>query len=195
MPAQRTLGRRKSMTHPDAPEARPDERPLLIAIRGAYATGKTTLARKIGDALGIPVLSRDEIYGGLMATAGFPPQEPGGDASRKGVAIFYSAIRHLLESGVSLVAEQGFRRGVAEADLAPLTSISRPRITTVHAPPRRVQAKVRGEGPTRASHAQLASRLIRPRSDGLGRCRPGELPGASRVERCARSCGRDERRL
>jgi predicted kinase len=109
-----------------------DRLPLLILVTGAYAVGKTTLAHRIGRALSLPVLSRDDVYGGLMATAGYPEQQPGSEVSRRGVAIFYSTVRHLLESGVSVVAEQGFRRGVSEADLLPLTRIARARLVSAH---------------------------------------------------------------
>ncbi|MGH9372105.1 MAG: AAA family ATPase [Vicinamibacterales bacterium] len=108
--------------------------PLLILVTGAYASGKTTLARRVGERLGIPVVSRDDVYGGLMATLGFPDQEPGGTWSRRGVESFYSLVRHYLDAGVSVIAEQGFRAGIAEPDLLPLVRMAQARLLRAEVP-------------------------------------------------------------
>ena len=97
-------------------------RPLLVIVRGKPGSGKTTLARRLAlpDALGLPLLSRDAIKAGLVATHGVET-----DAVRERVAplafdLFHETIGLWLRAGVSLIAEEAFSRTRAEASLRSL---------------------------------------------------------------------------
>ena len=58
-------------------------RPWLVLVSGEPGSGKTTLGRQLAGALRLPFLSRDDVRGGLYATAGLwtddvhdhPPRE------------------------------------------------------------------------------------------------------------------------
>jgi hypothetical protein len=45
-------------------------RPWLVLVTGEPGSGKTTLGKQLADALRLPFLSRDQVRGGLLASAG-----------------------------------------------------------------------------------------------------------------------------
>jgi predicted kinase len=100
-------------------------RPLLVILSGAPATGKTTLARRLAQALGLPLLARDPLREVLCD--GLRP-ESFAEAERIGAAtypLFYHLLREQLTGGFGVVAEANFYRGTAESELRPLVAISR----------------------------------------------------------------------
>jgi RNase adaptor protein for sRNA GlmZ degradation len=90
-----------------------DARPLAVLVSGAPGSGKTTLARMLGEALDLPVLHKDQLVHGVWRTLG-----RGTELGLRGVEIFYRTMETWLESGTSFVADQTFYRGVSEADVA-----------------------------------------------------------------------------
>ena len=86
--------------------------PLLIAVSGKPGAGKSTLARRLAtdDALWPPVVSCDPLRNGLRVSGV-------SSAGSAAIDVFYSTIDHLLDRGVSLIADLSFRRGLDESQL------------------------------------------------------------------------------
>src|SRR5688572_24600694 len=86
-------------------------RPLLVFVSGAPGAGKTTLAARLADELGILHVNRDAINNGLRLTIdrGAPA-----DVGQRGVAATFGALEHLTATGVSLVTD-----GTLFPDMAP----------------------------------------------------------------------------
>jgi predicted kinase len=84
----------------------PERRAWLVMVTGKPGSGKTTLGLKLSAHLRVPFISRDQIRGGLLATAGLwtndlvdpPPREAA-------VGTFVAVVTAASTAGVSLVAE------------------------------------------------------------------------------------------
>jgi predicted kinase len=112
-------------------------RPLLVLVSGKPGSGKSMLAGRLADALSLPLVSRDAIKGGLAETLG----GMGDAATLASVGVFYGAITYLLDAGVSLVAEQSFRRGLDERHLQTLTQRARTVVVHCHTPVEEAQRR------------------------------------------------------
>jgi predicted kinase len=137
---------------------------VLVLVGGPPGAGKTTLAHQLGEALALPVLSRDRIKSGMAQTRGIHDSARGRELARPSFALFYDTIARFLGAGCPIVAEQAFLRGVSEQDLVPLAAGSRPVYIHCHASraecSRRIAA--RASDPTRhPSHpdAQLLAQI------------------------------------
>ncbi len=90
----------------------------MIVVGGVPGAGKTTLARRLADALHVPAIARDEIKEGMHVTA---RSEDPSEVRRFAAAsfeTFWAVVRDLLGAGVSVVAEAAFHRDLAAADFA-----------------------------------------------------------------------------
>jgi predicted kinase len=121
-------------------------KPLLILVGGPSGCGKTTLARALGETVGIVHLSRDSVKSAIAitdatissdggATINVTKAAMGGENGQRGFVVAYEAVALLLAGGASVVMDQAWRRGTSEAELAPLLAISRPVLVTVVASP------------------------------------------------------------
>ena len=97
-------------------------RPLLVLVSGAPATGKTTLARRLSEALPLPLLAKDR-FREIVADA-FEVRSRAESETLIGptFAIYLTVLDDLLAAGIGAIAECNFFRGVAERDLRPLTA-------------------------------------------------------------------------
>ncbi len=95
--------------------------PLLVLISGAPGSGKSTLAAELAAALGLPRLSRDELWSRLRFThaRGAPAI-----VATRGIAAEYGALEHLLAVGVSVVADGTLYRGEMEGNVRRLCDLA-----------------------------------------------------------------------
>ncbi len=103
-------------------------RPTLVVVSGPAGAGKTTLAHRLGLAVGCPVISRDEIKEGMVhASPGFVPAAGDGLTART-LPVFFGVLELLLRAGVTTVAEAAFQDRVWRPRLEPLRGLAELRI-------------------------------------------------------------------
>ncbi|MDE2869569.1 MAG: AAA family ATPase [Chloroflexota bacterium] len=86
-------------------------RPTLIVVSGPPASGKTTLAHALAQAVHCPAICRDEIKEGLVCgitSESFVPAR-GDAANQAATAAFFDVVDLMLQRGVTLVAEAAFQ--------------------------------------------------------------------------------------
>jgi len=131
-------------------------KPTLIVVSGPAATGKTTLAHNLAEAIGCPAVCRDEIKEGMVhALDGRFEPAPGDPLTRRTFVVFFQLIRFLLEAEVTVVAEAAFEGGVWRPNLEPLGDLSRLKIVRCQADPAVARQRV-VERPSRAAHADAS---------------------------------------
>ena len=94
------------------------EKPCLIVVTGMPGAGKTTFSRALGEALFLPVISRDQIKEGYVHTFGRRHSELPPGANAEATGIFFETLRLLTGRGVSVVCEAAFQHPLWERELA-----------------------------------------------------------------------------
>src|SRR4051812_33774887 len=81
-------------------------RPLLVIVSGKPGSGKTTLARRLADpdAFGLPLLHRDAIKAGLVASHGVETPAARAVIVPRSFDLFFQTIELWLRASVSLIA-------------------------------------------------------------------------------------------
>jgi len=84
----------------------------ILIVSGRPGSGKTTLSRKIASTLSCPLVSRDDIYGGvalshLIEEGDYLSEDD--THKRKTFDVFFSTIQYYSSKGVFIVAESAFQ--------------------------------------------------------------------------------------
>jgi predicted kinase len=101
-------------------------KPKCIIITGRAGAGKTTLSRKLGERLWLPVISRDEIKQGYVNTFGvkhdrLPPETDGLVTD-----FFFAVVNQHLAANISVVIEAAFQHKVWEPRMPGILELSSP---------------------------------------------------------------------
>jgi predicted kinase len=160
--------------------ANAEPKPILLLVSGPSGCGKTTLARALGDGMGIVHLCRDGVKSAIAASDAKVRDEgiavvdamktaKGGEYGQRAFAVAYEAAASLLAGGASVVMDQAWRRGLSEAELRPLVEISRPALVTVVAPPDVAATRTaqRGDRPGLAGVSETVASLEQDWEDFL----------------------------
>lgn len=109
--------------------------PTLIVVSGPPGSGKTTLAHAIARAIPCPAICRDEIKEGIVH-AEDPSYTPalGDHVTHRTFETFFSVLRLLLSSGVTVVAEAAFQHRLWAPQLEPMLELATFRIVHCNAP-------------------------------------------------------------
>ena len=97
----------------------------VLIVNGSAASGKTTLAHRLGAMLQFPVLSRDQIKESLMDSLGSPDRARSRELGAASYAVLYSIIEQLLGANLSLIVESNFSHGVSEPELSRVAANTR----------------------------------------------------------------------
>ena len=115
-------------------ETRSHARPLLVIVSGPPATGKTTLAERLAPELGLFLLAKDDIkerLGDRLPPKSLSDSQALGDAT---FHLLFHLASQAIASGVNVLLESPFYRGVHEAKLAAMFAGSRAVLIHCYAP-------------------------------------------------------------
>lgn len=101
-------------------------KPKCVIVTGRPGSGKTTLARKLGELLWMPVISRDEIKEGYVNTLGVKHDLLPGDTNALVTNYFFEIVRHYLACSISILIEAAFQQQVWELHMPRLIEMSSP---------------------------------------------------------------------
>jgi predicted kinase len=89
-------------------------KPKCIIITGQPGSGKTTLAKKLGERLWMPVISRDEIKEGYVNTYGVKHDQLPPDTNGLVSELFFGILNQYLAGHISVVIEAAFQHQLWE---------------------------------------------------------------------------------
>ena len=86
-------------------------KPLLVIVSGPPGAGKTTIARRLGAELSLPVLDRDDIKDTMFDSMGWSDREWSQRVGRASWELLLMFAERLLAAGRSVVLDSNFERG------------------------------------------------------------------------------------
>lgn len=87
----------------------------IIVLTGMPASGKSTVASKLSEALSLPILAKDELKEALFDTLGFTCYAEKRKLDHAANAVLLRAAEAMLRSGKSVILDNNFDGGAAEA--------------------------------------------------------------------------------
>src|SRR5580765_2973599 len=103
-----------------------DRKPKCIIITGRAGAGKTTLSKKLGQLLCMPVISRDEIKEGYVNTFGVKHDQLPPDTDRIVTDFFFDVVCQYLTNKVSVIIEAAFHHAVWEPRMPRIRELGDP---------------------------------------------------------------------
>jgi predicted kinase len=105
-----------------------DSKPKCIIVTGRAGSGKTTLSKKLGQQLWMPVISRDEIKEGYVNTFGVKHDQLSPDTDGVVSNFFFNIVCQYLANKVSVIIEAAFQHAVWESRMPKIIELSDPYI-------------------------------------------------------------------
>jgi predicted kinase len=103
-----------------------NSKPKCIIVTGRPGSGKTTLSKKLGQQLWLPVICRDEIKEGYVNTFGLKHDQLPSDTNGIVSNVFFDIVGHYLTSKVSIIIEAAFQHEVWQARMPQILEVSNP---------------------------------------------------------------------
>lgn len=105
-----------------------NSKPKCVIVTGRPGSGKTTLSKKLGQQLWMPVISRDEIKEGYVNTFGVKHNKLSPDTNGIVSNFFFDVIGYYLINKISIVIEAAFQHEVWETRMSTILESSHPYI-------------------------------------------------------------------
>jgi len=105
-----------------------NSKPKCIIVTGRAGSGKTTVSKKLGRQLWMPVISRDEIKEGYVNTFGVKHDQLSPDTDGLVSNFFFDIVCQYLTNKVSIVIEAAFQHAVWESRMPKILELSHPYI-------------------------------------------------------------------
>src|SRR4028118_2116860 len=103
-----------------------NEKPKCIIITGRAGAGKTTLTKKLGEYLWMPVISRDQIKEGYVNTYGVKHDQLPAETDGLVTDFFFEIVNQYLAGKISIVIEAAFQHKVWEWRMPKILELSSP---------------------------------------------------------------------
>ena len=103
-----------------------NRKPKCIIITGRAGSGKTTLAKKLGERLWMPVISRDEIKEGYVNTDGVKHDQLAPDTDGLVTDLFFGIVDQYLAGNISVLIEAAFQHKVWESRMPKILELASP---------------------------------------------------------------------
>lgn len=100
--------------------------PKCVIVTGRAGAGKTTLSKKLGGQLWMPVISRDEIKEGYVNTFGLKHDQLPAQTNGVVTDFFFRIVGQYLANQISVVIEAAFQHHIWATRITALEQLSRP---------------------------------------------------------------------